>query len=35
MAGERRMTAADVVAQLMGSGHGDLLREAVGLIARE
>jgi putative transposase len=29
------MTAADVVAQLMGSEHGDLLREAVGLIARE
>lgn len=29
------MTAADVVAQLMGSEQGDLLREAVGLIARE
>jgi putative transposase len=35
MAGEQRMTAADVVAQLMGSEHGDVLREAVGLIARE
>jgi putative transposase len=29
------MTAADVVAQLMSSEHGDLLREAVRLIARE
>jgi putative transposase len=35
MAGERSMTAGDVVAQLMGSEHGDLLREAVRLIARE
>jgi hypothetical protein len=35
MAGERSMTAADVVAQSMSSEHGDLLREAVRLIARE
>ena len=35
MAGERSMTAGDVVAQLMSGEHGDLLREAVRLIARE
>jgi hypothetical protein len=33
MAGERSMTAAEVVAQLMSAEHGDLLREA-GRLAR-
>jgi transposase-like protein len=35
MAGELTMTAADVVAQLVSGEHGDLLREAVRLVARE
>lgn len=35
MAGERSMTAAVVLAQLMSGDHGDLLREAVRLVARE
>lgn len=31
----RMMTPADVVARAMGSEHGDLLRDAVGLVVRE
>jgi putative transposase len=35
MAEDRMMTAADVVARAMGGEHGDLLRDAVGLVVRE
>src|SRR3954454_8928387 len=35
MAEGRRMTPADVVAQVMAGEHGDFVREAVALIARE
>jgi putative transposase len=35
MAEDRMMTAADVVAELMGGEHGDLLRDAIALIVRE
>jgi transposase-like protein len=35
MAGERSMTAADVARQLASGEHGDLLQEAVALVARE
>jgi putative transposase len=31
----RRMTAADVVAGVLAGEHGDFVREAVGLVARE
>jgi putative transposase len=34
MAESRMMTAADVVARVMGGEHGDVLREAVALVAR-
>jgi hypothetical protein len=34
MAESRMMTAADVVAQVMGGEHGDVLREAVAPVAR-
>ncbi len=34
MAESRMMTPADVVAQVMGGEHGDVLREAVALVAR-
>jgi putative transposase len=35
MAEDRMMTAADVVARAMAGEHGDLLRDAVGLVVRE
>ena len=35
MAEDRMMTPADVVARAMGGEHGDLLRDAVGLVVRE
>jgi putative transposase len=35
MAEGRRMTAADVVAGVLAGEHGDFVREAVGLVARE
>jgi putative transposase len=35
MAEGQMMTAADVVAELMGGEHGDLLRDAIALIVRE
>jgi transposase-like protein len=35
MAEDRMMTAGDVVAELMGGEHGDLLRDAIALIVRE
>jgi putative transposase len=35
MAGEHRMTTADVVAKVMSGEHGDFVREAVALVARE
>lgn len=35
MAEERMMTPADLVARAMGGEHGDLLRDAVGLVVRE
>jgi transposase-like protein len=35
MAEDRRMTAADVVARVMAGEHGDFVREAVALVARE
>jgi transposase-like protein len=35
MAEDRMMTSADVVARAMGGEHGDLLRDAVGLVVRE
>ena len=35
MAEGRRMTAADVVARVMAGEHGDFVRDAVALIARE
>ena len=35
MAEDRMMTPADVVACAMAGEHGDLLRDAVGLIVRE
>jgi transposase-like protein len=35
MAEERRMTAADVAAQVMAGEHGDFVRDAVALVARE
>lgn len=35
MAEERMMTPADVVAKAMSGDHGDLLRDAVGLVVRE
>ena len=34
MAESRMMIPADVVAQVMGGEHGDVLREAVALVAR-
>jgi putative transposase len=35
MAEGQMMTAADVVAELMGGEHGDLLRDAIALVCRE
>ena len=35
MAEGQRMTAADVVARVMAGEHGDFVREAVALVARE
>jgi len=35
MAEDRRMTAADVVAKVMAGEHGDFVRDAVALVARE
>jgi hypothetical protein len=35
MAEDRMMTPADLVARAMAGEHGDLLRDAVGLIVRE
>lgn len=35
MAEDRMTTPADVVAMAMGGEHGDLLRDAVGLVVRE
>ena len=35
MAEDRMMTPADLVARAMGGEHGDLLRDAVGLVVRE
>ena len=35
MAEDRRMTAADVAAQVMAGEHGDFVRDAVALVARE
>ena len=35
MAEDRMMTPADVVARAMAGEHGDLLRDAVGLVVRE
>jgi putative transposase len=35
MAEDRMMTPADVVARVMAGEHGDLLRDAVGLVVRE
>ena len=35
MAEGRMMTPADVVAHAMAGEHGDLLRDAVALVARE
>jgi putative transposase len=35
MAEEHRMTTADVVAKVMAGEHGDFVREAVALVARE
>ena len=35
MAGPERMTVADVVAQVLAGEHGDFVREAVALVARE
>ena len=35
MAVEHRMTTADVVAKVMSGEHGDFVREAVALVARE
>jgi len=35
MAEGQRMTAADVVAKVMAGEHGDFVRDAVALIARE
>jgi putative transposase len=35
MAEDRMMTCADVVARAMAGEHGDLLRDAVGLVVRE
>ena len=35
MAEARRMTAADVVAGVLAGEHGDFVREAVALVARE
>jgi hypothetical protein len=35
MAEGRRMTAADVVARVMAGEHGDFVRDAVAMIARE
>jgi hypothetical protein len=35
MAEGQMMTPADVVARAMAGEHGDLLRDAVGLIVRE
>ena len=35
MAEGQMMTAADVVARVMGGEHGDLLRDAVALVVRE
>jgi putative transposase len=35
MAEDRRMTAADVAARVMAGEHGDFVRDAVALVARE
>ena len=35
MAEERRMTVADVVANVLAGEHGDFVREAVAIVARE
>jgi len=35
MAEDRMMTPADVAARVMSGEHGDLLRDAVGLVVRE
>ena len=35
MAEDRRMTAADVAASVIAGEHGDFVREAVALVARE
>jgi len=35
MAGVQRMTTADVVAGVMAGEHGDFVRDAVALVARE
>jgi putative transposase len=35
MAEGRRMTAADVVARVMAGEHGDFVRDAVAMVARE
>ena len=35
MAEDQMMTPADVVAKAMAGEHGDLLRDAVGLVVRE
>ncbi len=35
MAEGRRMTAADVVARVMAGEHGDFVRDAVAIVARE
>jgi hypothetical protein len=35
MAEGQRMTAADVVAKVLAGEHGDFVREAVALVARE
>ena len=35
MAGVQRMTTADVVAEVMAGEHGDFVRDAVALVARE
>ena len=35
MAEVQRMTAADVVAKVMAGEHGDFVREAVAVVARE
>jgi hypothetical protein len=35
MAGVQRMTTADVVAKVMAGEHGDFVRDAVAVVARE